>query len=325
MKKMVVVFALAFAVLVSASLAEAQKGRIYRIGYLSNSTRNGPIDKVFKQGLRDLGWVEGRNIVFEYRWAAGKRDRLPALAEELVRLKVDIIVARAGFVVRAAKKATRTIPIVTTAAADIVQSGLVASLARPGGNITGMSEQFTDIHMKLLELLHETLPKVRRVAFLHNPKKSIISQGIHKGFREMAPALGLTIQSLEYRYPDEVEAALEKAARNRAGALVVPSGIYRNFGRSVAAFAVKNNVAVFSLSEDSVKKHFGLLAYSPDWYEMARRAATYVDKILKGTKPADLPIEQPKKFNLVVNLKTAEKLGITIPPKVLFRATKVIR
>ena len=183
MMKKIAILVLATLALTFAHPAHAQKtGKVYRIGYLSNSTRNGPIDKVFKQGLRDLGWVEGRNIVFEYRWAAGKRDRLPALAEELVRLKVDIIVSRAGFVVRAAKRATRTIPIVTTAAADIVQSGLVASLARPGGNITGMSEQFTKLHMKLLELLHETLPKVRRVAFLHSPKNHWSRRASSKGF-----------------------------------------------------------------------------------------------------------------------------------------------
>ena len=313
--------------------AEAQQaGKMPRIGYLG--PRAGPIagDKAFRQALRDLGWIEGQNIAIEYRWAARKWDHLPTLAEELVRLKIDIIVVTHRRVARAAKNATRTIPIVMAWASDAVENGLVASLAQPGGNITGMSVQFSDLYVKLLELLHETLPKVTRVAFLWDPTSQSFMR-IFRRFQAVAPALGLTIQSLELRYKDrsmkkraeELESALEAAAQKRAGALVVAGGMYIRFGRRIAEFAAKNRVPVFSVAPKAVEKHFGLLSYSPYFIDMFRRAATYVDKILKGAKPADLPVQQPVKFTLVVNLKTAKQLGITIPPEVLYRADKVIK
>ncbi len=305
--------------------AEAQQaGKMPRIGYLSHLASPGGSVKAFRQGLRNLGWVEGKNIAIEYRWAARKWDRLPALIEELLRLKVDLIVTKTRRIAQATKNATTTIPIVMATGSDAVENGLVASLARPGGNITGMSEQYSDMHTKLLELLHETLPEVTRIAFLGDPASPTHVRTL-KGLQAMAPALGLTIQSLSLRHAEKLESALEAAAQERAGALVVPAAMYSRLGHRIARFAVKNRVPVFSLSSGSVEKHFGLLAYAPDLSDMARQAATYVDKILKGAKPWDLPVQRPAKFRLVVNLKTAKQLGITIPPNILYQATKVIK
>ncbi len=302
-----------------------QTGKMPRIGYLH--FRAGPIatDEAFRQALRDLGWIEGQNIAIEYRWVAGKRDRYPVMAEELVRLKVDLIVAAAPPAIRAAKNATRTIPIVMASAPDAVENGFVASLARPGGNVTGMSDSHSDVITKLLELLHETLPKVTRVAFLGGNLTSPGYVRILRGLQATAPALGLTIQLLESRPPEKIESAFEAAAQERAGALLVIGTTYSRFGRRIAEFAAKNRVPVFSPNWPLVEKYFGLLGYGPDWVDMYRRAATYVDKILKGAKPADLPVQLPVKFRLVVNLKTAKQLDITIPPNVLYQATKVIK
>ncbi len=313
---------------------EAQKaGKVYRIGYLDATSPSTNPDRVeaFRQGLRELGYVEGQNIAIEYRWAAGRIDRLSALAEELVRLKVDLIVTAIVPAVQAAMNATTTIPIVMGVAADAVENGLVASLARPGGNVTGMSEELAGVHTKLLELLHETLPKVTRVAVLWNPKSSAYTRAF-RAIQAVAPAMGLTIQSLDFDHirkaelrPEKLESVLEAAAQERAGALVVMPAMYYIFGRRIAAFAAKNRLSVFSTHGSSVEKHFGLLAYAWDGVDMYRRAATYVDKILKGAKPADLPVQRAVKFNLVVNLKTAKQLGITIPPNILYQATKVIK
>ena len=307
-------------------LAEAQQlGKVYRIGNLSFRAGPSAPDEAFRQALRDLGWIEGRNIAIEYRWGAGKRDRYPALVEELVGLKVDIIVSAAGASgVRAAKKATSTIPIVMVVAADAVENGLVASLARPSGNVTGMTEQYSEINIKLLELLHETLPKVTRVGFLWTSPSRVYGRTF-RAAQAVAPALGLTIQSLALRHPNEIDSVLEAAAQERAGALLVMGRVYITFGRRIAEFAAKNRVPVFSIRSPSVEKHFGLLAYAPDRIDTFRRAATYVDKILKGAKPSDLPVQRAAKFNLVVNLKTAKQLGITIPPNILYQATKVIK
>ena len=306
--------------------AEAQQeGKIPRIGYLSHRARPPfAVDETFRQAMRDLGWIEGENIAIEYRWAARRWDRLPAMVEELLRLKVDLIVTQTRPIAQAAKNATTTIPIVMASGSDAVENGLVASLARPGGNVTGMSEQYSDMHTKLLELLHETLPKVTRVAFLGNPTSPTHVRTL-RGLQSIAPALGLTIQSLELRHAEDIESVLEAATQERASALVVPAQMYSRLGKRIAEFAAENRVPVFSLSYGSVEKHFGLLAYAPDWREMGRRAAIYVDKILKGAKPWDLPVQRPAKFRLVVNLKTAKQLGITIPPNILYQATKVIK
>ncbi len=306
--------------------AEAQQaGKMPRIGYLSHRAGPRASDEAFLQALRDLGWIKGKNIAIEYRWTARKRDRYPVMAEELVRLKVDLIVTATRRVTQAAKDATRTIPIVMAVAANAVENGLVASLARPGGNITGMSEQFSETNTKLLELLHDTLPKVTQVVYLGGKPTGPVYVRTSRGLQATAPGLGLTVQSFGVRRAEELESALEAAAQERAGALLVTGSTYSRFGRQIAEFSAKNRVPVFSVSTRSFKKHFGLLAYQWDSNDMYRGAATYVDKILKGAKPADLPVERPRKFKLVVNLKTAKALGLTIPPTILYRATKVIR
>ena len=310
----------------SAPLAiEAQQAaKVYRIGFLSLLHGPGPFEEVFRQALRELGWIEGRNVAFEYRWAAGQLDRLPALAEGLVRSNVDLIVTSTTLVARAAKNATKTIPIVMAVAADAVENGVVASLARPGGNVTGLSEPYTPIHTKLLGLLHETLPEVTRVAFLVGNTTSGTARRTRDALQAAAPSLALTIRVFEYRNPVEFESALRAVARERVGALIVLALAYDQNGPRIAEVAAQARLPVFSLSDIAVERHFGLLAYGPDWLDMYRRAATYVDKILKGAQPADLAVQQPVTFNLTVNLKTAKQLGITIPPFVLLQATKVI-
>ncbi len=304
--------------LLAASLsADAQqRGKMPRIGYLH--FRAGPIatDEAFLQALRDLGWVEGKNIAIEYRWAAGKKDRYPVLAEELVQLKVDLIVTATRRVALEAKNATRTIPIVMLVASDAVENGLVASLARPGGNVTGMSEQTSDGFTKLLELVHETLPKVTRVAYIITDLTSPVAARTLRALQDTGPTLGLTIQPFE---------SLGAVAQERPGALLVQGTRHSRYRRQLAELTAKNRVPVFSPNWPLVEKHFGLLGYGPDWVDMYRRAARYVDKILKGAKPANLPVERPVKFNLVINLKAAKQLGITIPPEVLYRATKVVK
>jgi putative ABC transport system substrate-binding protein len=317
-----------FALSVSAEAQQQRKMPV--IGYLDYGAAIDK-DEAFFEGLRGLGWIEGQNVVIEYRWAEGGLDRLPSLAKELVRLKVDLIVTRAGSAVRAAKNATTTIPIVMARAADAVEDGYVASLARPGGNVTGMSEDQADLHTKLLELLHETLPQVKRVAVLWNPASRPYTRSF-KAMQSVAPAFKLTLQSLELNHQLEAEvrseklaAKLETAATKRAGALVVMPAMYTILGQRIAAFATKNRMPVFSAQGPAVEKHFGLLAYTYSTSDMPRRAAIYVDKILKGAKPADLPVERPRKFELLINLKTAKQLGLTIPQSVLYRADRVIK
>jgi len=286
---------LALGLLAGPLSTEAQQaGKAYRIGYLRHNTGPSRRDEVFRQALRDLGWIEGQNIAIEYRWAAGKMDRLPALAEELVRLKVDLIVTAIRPAVQAAKNATRTIPIVMLWGADAVENGLIASLARPGGNITGLSEQYAAVNAKLSELLHETLPQVRRVAVIWNPKSSAHTRAF-RAIQAVAPALGLTIQSLEFNHMrkgqsrlEEFESALEAAAQERADALLVMPAGYRIFGSRIAAFSAKNKMPTVSTSGSSVEKYFGLLAYRWDGIDMHRRAATYV-KRFRLTSHAEKP------------------------------------
>ncbi|RPH54073.1 MAG: ABC transporter substrate-binding protein [Acidobacteria bacterium] len=273
--------------------------------------------------LRDLGYVEGQNITIEFRSSEGKYERLPDLAAELVRLKVDVIVAPANENVVVARQATRTIPIIMAGSFDPVESGLVASLARPGGNVTGLSFRAPEIEGKRLELLKEIAPRVSRVAVLSNPT----NRAIHSSLAEVevaARSLRVQVQILEARGPDEFQGAFAAMTRERAGALLVfPDGMFLLHRTRIADLAAKSRLPAMYGVREFVDAG-GLVSYAPSLRDNLRRAATYVDKILKGAKPADLPIEQPTKFELVINLKTAKALGLTIPQSLLARADQVI-
>jgi ABC-type uncharacterized transport system substrate-binding protein len=303
-----------------------QSGKVPRIGLLSpvSPSDTAVWHQAFRQGLRNLGWVEGKNISIEYRYAEGRADRLPELASDLVRLKVDIIVAASATDALAAKDATRAIPIVTASAGDPVASGLVESLARPGGNITGLSQIAPELAGKRLELLKEIVPKLSRVAVLWNPqgRTSTVSW---KEIQFPARELGVQLHSLEVQSSNDFDRAFERATGSRVGALaIMPDPIFVANLKQIAERAAKSRLpSIHHLSEfvDSG----GLLAYGVHRSDMFRRAAIYVDKILKGAKPADLPVEQPTKFELVINLKAAKQIGLTIPPNVLARADKVIK
>ena len=307
--------------------AEAQQPtKLHRIGYLlgaSSSFYTARID-AFQQGLNELGYTEGKNIVIEYRYADGKADRLPALAVELVRLKLDVIVATTTPSVLAVKKASATIPIVFVSVADPVASGLVASLARPGGNITGLTILAPELSGKRLELLKEAVPKATRVAFLWNSANP--AQGLlWKESQAAAQELRLQLQSLEVRSSNDFENAFEAALRERAQALITaPEPLINTHLKRIVEFAAKNRLPAMYAGPEVVDAG-GLMSYAPDYTHQYRRAATYVDKILKGAKPADLPVEQPTKFEFIISLKAAKQIGLTIPPNVLARADKVIK
>jgi putative tryptophan/tyrosine transport system substrate-binding protein len=317
---------IAFVLVVAGSAVRAQQvHKVPRIGYLTLAKGPSWPEQEFLQGLRDLGYVEGQNIIIDYRWAEGKTDRLPALAEELVRLKVDVIVVRATPVVQAAKNATTTIPIVMMSAADPVGNGFVASLARPGGNITGSSSILPELAGKRLELLREVLPKLSRVAFLAyggDPAHKLFVQQA----REATERFGMKFQPLVVAAPEEIESAFTAMIKERAGALIVQPLFVNNLGegKRIADLAVKHRLATVS---DGIPfaEQGGLMFYGPDQKPLFRRAATFVDKILRGTKPADLPVEQPMKFEFIINLKTARALNLTIAQSVLFRADRVIK
>jgi putative ABC transport system substrate-binding protein len=282
-----------------------------------------PRIEALRQRLRELGYVEGKNIVIEYRYAEGKLETLPDLAAELVRLKVDVIVT-AGPAILAAKKASATIPIVFAAADDPVGSGIVSSLARPGGNITGLSLMTPDLNGKRLELLKEAFPKIARVAFLWAPGGTRGNLTL-TDMEVAAKALGLTLQSLEVRSLDDFESAFARAKSEGAQALVTTvSPLINTQQRQVLEFAAKNGLPAMYTASEFVEAG-GLMSYAANNADLYRRAADFVDKILKGTKPADIPVEQPKKFEFLVNLKTAKQIGLTIPPNVLSRADRVIR
>jgi ABC-type uncharacterized transport system substrate-binding protein len=318
------------AVLLAAPFAvEAQQaGKIARIGFLSpNLATNRHLQEAFLQGLRDLGYVEGRNVVIEYRDAAGKAERLPVLAAELVALKVDVIVAGSTIAALAAKQAIRTFPIVFAAAGDPVRSGLVSSLARPGGNVTGLSLLAPELVGKRLELLKEAVPGVSRVAVLWEP--GAFGEGTDKdGLKAVdvaARALGVQPQFVEARGLADFGRAFSDMTKARAEALtVLPSGTFIGQRRRLVDLAAKNRIPAVYQSRESVDAG-GLMSYGPNFADLFRRAATYVDKILKGAQPADLPVEQPTKFELVINLKTAQALGLTIPPALLGRADELIQ
>jgi putative ABC transport system substrate-binding protein len=316
--------------LLAAPLAtEAQQAaKTARIGYLGPNLATGPhLRAAFLQGLRDLGYVEGRNLVMEYRDAEGKFERFPVLAAELVALKVDVIVAPGTPQALAAKQATRTLPIVCASVADPVGSGLVTSLARPGGNVTGLSNLLPDLVGKCLEQLKQAVPGVSRVAVLWHPGNlgERTERDMLKGAEVAGRALGVRLQVVEARGPADFDRAFSDMTRGRAGALtVLPSAMFNTERRRLVDLAAKNRLPAVYISRESVDAG-GLMSYGPDLADMFRRAATYVDKILKGTKPGDLPVEQPTKFELIINLKTAKVLGLTIPQSLLQRADEVIQ
>jgi len=306
--------------------AAQQPAGISRIGFLATTSASNISARLeaFRQRLRELGYVEGKNIVIEYRYAEGKLERLPELAVELVRLKVDVIVTVSSAVL-AAKKASATIPIVFALASDPVGSGLVSSLARPGGNITGLSIMAPDLDGKRLELLKEAFPKVVRVAFLWGGSSGARGNLPLTELEAVAKALGLKLLSLPVRSLDDFEGAFARAKKERAQALITAvGGLINAQQRQVLEFAAKNRLpAMYPISQ--WVEAGGLMSYAPNQADQWRRAADFVDKILKGTKPADIPVEQPTKFEFIVNLKAAEQIGLAIPTKVLARADKVIR
>ena len=328
MRRKIVNCLLPTVLLLTASLVEAQQPtKVPRIGFLSGGspTTTSPARyEAFRQRLRELGYVEGKNIVIEHLWAEGKLDRFPALAAELVRLKVDVIVTWGSTATRAAKEATNTIPIVMANDADPVASGVVASLARPGGNITGFSTLSPELSGKRLELLKEIVPKLSRVAVL-GASTSTSSALALKETELAAGALKLKLQYLDVLDPKDIETAFRAAGKARADAvLTLPTTVLYSQRKQIVDLAVKSRLpAIYPQTEYT--EVGGLVSYEPNLADMWRRAATYVDKILKGTKPADLPVEQPMKFEFVINLKAAKAIGLTIPPNVLVRADKVIR
>jgi putative ABC transport system substrate-binding protein len=309
---------------------EAQPaGKIARIGYLSlNAGANTHLGDAFRQGLRDLGYVEGRNVVIELRDAGGKPERLPALAAELVALKVDVILTGGGTPpALAAKQATKTIPIVFASAPDPVTDGLVTSLARPGGNVTGLSNLNAELVGKCLEQLKQAAPGATRVAVLSQPGfvDERTGKDMLKAAEVAARTLGVRLQLVEARGPADLDRAFSEMTKAHAGALtVLPSAMLFTARRRLADLATKNRLPAVYAQREFVEAG-GLMSYGPSLADLFRRAATYVDKILKGAKPADLPVEQPTKFELVINLKTAKALGLTIPQSLLLRADEVIQ
>jgi putative tryptophan/tyrosine transport system substrate-binding protein len=305
--------------------AAQQPAKVPRIGYLSLAAKASPRDEAFAKQLRELGWIDGQNINIEYRWAANKSENLAALADELVGMKVDLIAAATTPAVQAAKNTTKTIPIVMISVADAVGSGFVATLAQPGGNITGTTNIMPELAGKRLELLREVLPKLSRIAFLaYGPDPA--HRLFVKDAQEAAQSFKIQFHPLVLARVDEIDGAFQSMVKERVGALIVqplfPSSLGQ--GPRIAELAVKNRVPTISDGFQFAEQG-GLMFYGPDSVAAYQRAATFVDKILKGRKPADLPVEQPTKFQLIINLKTAKQIGLTIPQSVLFRADKVIR
>ena len=323
-RSLIVFICLLAAVLLPAGSA-AQQPAVHRIGILIPSSASFISTRVeaFRQRLRELGYVEGKNIVVEYRYAEGKPERLPDLAAELVRLKVDVIVTVSPGPTLAAKKASGTIPIVFAGASDPVETGIVSSLAQPGENITGLSLMAPDLDGKRLELLKEAFPKVARVAFLWRSGGSRGNLPLTE-MEAVAKALGLKLISLEVRSLEDFEGAFARAKRDGAQALITtPGALIITQQGQVLDFAAKNRLPAIYHTSEFVEAG-GLMSYAPNYADLWRRAADFVDKILKGTKPADMPIEQPTKFELIINLKTAKQIGLTIPQKMMERADRVI-
>jgi ABC-type uncharacterized transport system substrate-binding protein len=330
MRLSVIGLILTLALCLAPSPSDAQqRGKVYRIGFLTAFSLSLPFPSAFKpaldafwQQLRALGWVEGQNIVVESRWAEGRFERLPALATELVQLKVDLILVLDGFATVAAKQATSTIPIVMAFSPDAVELGFVASLAHPGTNVTGLTAMTSDLNQKRLEILKETVPGSSRMTAL--ACKGIGRQG-WTAMQDTARALGVQLHRLDVREPDDYEGAFATASSERAEAMVVLQCYFNVFNlQRIVDLAAKYRLpAIYTMGE--WVHAGGLMSYGPSFLDMFRRAAPYVDKLLKGAKPADLPVEQPTKFELVINLKTAQALGITMPPSLLLLADEVIQ
>jgi len=322
--ELLVIFA---TLVVCVAVADAQQPKkVVRLCYLGNAV-SGPqaiYIKMFRERLRELGHVEGQNITIEYRDFEGKVERLPVLAAELVGLNCDVIVTQGTEAAEAAKNATKTIPVVMAFGADAVKRGIVADLARPGGNITGMTNIGADLSGKRLELLKETVPKLSRVAFLRSPTSPNAVDEL-KEVETVARFLRVGLQSLEVKGPDDFEGAFQAATKNRAQALLLGGGGFLGaHAKRIVELAAKNRLPAMYIVERFVEAG-GLMSYGEDRAEMFRRAAEIVDKVLKGLKPADIPVERPKKFDFVINLKAAKQIGLTIPPEVLARASRIIR
>jgi putative ABC transport system substrate-binding protein len=319
---------LTLSLLAAPLVANAQPStKVHRIGRLDpgNPPSFRDPEEPFRQGLRDLGYVEGQNILIEYRYAEEKPERLPALAAELVELQVAVIVAVTSAATQAAQHATRTIPIVMTNSSDPVRLGLVASLAQPGGNITGLSSQHPDLSGKQLELLMQMVPHLSRIAVLVNPADPGSLQPLHE-MQVAAQAMGIQLQVLEVRRREDVPRAFAAIQQEGADALVVllEPFLISPYRRDIAALALQGRLPTMYSRRHGVMAG-GLMSYGTSLPDLYRRAATYVDKILKGAKPADLPVEQPMKFEFVINLKTAQALGLTLSPTLLFQADEVIK
>jgi putative tryptophan/tyrosine transport system substrate-binding protein len=313
---------LAIVMLSTIGLGQAQQPKkVPRIGFLSAAPS---IDPAFLEGLRNLGYIDGKNIVIELRSAQGKLDELPDLAAELVDLKIDLIVTQGTPAAQAAKKATSTIPIVMATSGDPVGAGLVASLARPGGNVTGLSLLNDAVVPKQLELLKEAVPKISRLAWMASP--AILPEMMRfKELQSMGPSLNVTVELVEIRGPESFESAFAAAVRDRVhAAMVPPNSSYIPYRQHIVTLAAKHRLPVAYGFRDFPEAG-GFMSYGVSVAELFSRATTYVDKILKGTKPTDLPVEQPRKFELVINLKAAKEIGLTIPQSVLYRADKVIK
>jgi len=328
MKKNIFCLALGAMLFALCFPAEAQQPKkIPRIAYLAPSTpaAAAPLVEAFRQGLRELGYVEGQTFVLELRHGEARADRLPEIARELVGLNVDVIVTATDVAIAAVKRETRTIPIVMANSTDPVGTGFVASLARPGGNITGLSSISPELSGKRLELLREVVPGLSRVAFIWNPdvRGAVLD---YKETEDTASSLHLQLQSVEVVRAEDFDRAFSAITKDREQALIMPAAnplAFANRGQ-IASFAQKNRLPSMYAQKEYVDAG-GLMSYGPSTPDLHRRAATYVDKILKGTKPADLPVEQPRKFELVISLKTAKQIGLTIPPNVLARADQVIK
>jgi putative ABC transport system substrate-binding protein len=328
-RKWVGIVALVVALAMCEATVQAQQaGKVPRIGFVSGTgdpSNPGPLVEAFRQGLRDFDYIEGKNILVEYRYVKGESDRIPTFVAELVQLKVDVLVSTSVSGIRAAKQATKTIPIVMRTTVDPVATGLVDSLARPGGNITGITTLQRDLSGKRLELIKEVIVRMSRVGVLRNAD----TQAAAIGFKEYGAAardLKIQLQSLEIRGPNpDFDDAFQAAAKDRVSALITITDVLLNrYAKRIADLAIKNRTPTMCERSDYVEAGC-LMSYSSNEAESSRRAAWYVDRILKGTKPADLPVEQPSKFELVINLNTAKQIGLTIPPNVLARADRVIR